>query len=178
MIELVTFDDLASLLELEKLDIEEYPALNVIRDSVVAAIESYIGRELELGQRSETLYAGTYPERMIGLKGLPVQSIGAVACDSGLPVTATIQSYGVRLDTGIRNCRVVVIYTGGFAADAIPSGIRRAALIQTAYEFQAKDHIGAETVSTEGGAVTRPALQLLPEVRRMLDPFKHPLKLN
>jgi len=68
---------------------------------------------------------------------------------------------------------MVVVYTGGITEAT--NSMNRAALLQTAYEFQAKDHIGASSVSAEGGSVQRPELGLLKEVKRILSKDKHPL---
>ena len=73
----------------------------------------------------------------------------------------------------LTNAKVVIVYTGGITI--VPDAMARAALLQTAYEFQSKDQIGAESVTTDGGSVSRPALGLLKEVKRNLEKYKHPL---
>lgn len=175
-IELVEFSALAKLLGLSESSIASYPALSVIRDSVVSALENYTGREFEKKQRSETLYAIDAPIRMMGLKALPVISVASVTDEDGNALDYRRTGYGIELTAPAFDIIVSAIYTGGYAESALPEDLKRAALIQTAYEFQTKSHIGAETVSTEGGTVSRPALQILPEVKRIMDAYMHPLR--
>jgi len=180
-IELVTYEALADFMGLEDYDLSAYPALDVVRDSVVAALESYMGRELENRQRTETIYAYGKPMKMLALKAIPVVTVSEVLVD-GYDWTsyATATGYGIRLDRAAMYAQAQVTYTGGFVADgvSIPEDIARAALIQTAYELQSKDNVGASSVSTEGGTVQRPAIGLLSEVKRLLNNHKHPLKQN
>jgi hypothetical protein len=54
--------------------------------------------------------------------------------------------------------------------------MNRAALLQVAHEFQRKERIGSDSISTEGGTVTYPQLGLLAEVKKRLNQYIHPLK--
>jgi len=169
------------LLGLEDSEITDYPALDVIRDSVTAAFEAYTGRLFESKERTETIYYGYPGTKYLSLEAVPISSVSAlVVTTSETDETFTehddyeIASYGLRLLTSISDCKVAITYTGGLST--VPDDIKRAALLQTAYEFQAKDQIGADSISTEGGTISRPALGLLKEVRRILDRNIHPLK--
>lgn len=179
-IELVTYADLKALLSLTDAAITDYPALNLLRESVTAAIESYLGRELESKSRSATIYASNVATQMIHLKAVPVASVSALTVTIGTDsedYTANdyeITVYGVKLYGKVSNAKIEITYTGGIST--VPDAINRAALMQTTYEFQSKENIGAESVSTEGGFVSRPALGLLKEVRRMLSSERHPLR--
>jgi len=183
-IELVTYADLKALLGLTQSLITGYPALGVIRDSVVYAIEDYIGRKLEKDDRTETIYIGVTPSQMISLPAIPVVTVATVTVTQGQTDTVyastdyDIEEYGIKLAGRVSNAKVVVVYNGGLEVAAIPTSITRAALLQTAYEWQAKDQIGATSTSTEGGSVQRPELGLLKEVKRLLNKHKHPLKLT
>jgi len=176
---LVSYDELKDLLGLTKTSISDYPALDVLVNSVQYAIEEYLGRLLELNARTETLYIGGTSSQMVSLPGIPVSSITSVTITQGQVDTVStdydIVDYGIRLHAKLQRAKVVVVYEGGL--DDIPTSVNRAALMQTAYEWQAKDQIGAESVSTDGGMVQRPALGLLKEVKRMLNSEKHPLRL-
>lgn len=178
-IELVSYDDLAALLGLEASAITDYPALGVLQLSVLAGIEEYIGRELENKERTENVFVGNTPTQMIGLVGLPVASISTVTVTTEGTEEEYgsddyyITEYGIKFHAKVVNAKVVVSYIGGLLT--VPTTINRAALIQTAYEFQSKDQIGAESVSTDGGMVSRPPLGLLAETKRMLNSEKHPL---
>jgi len=179
-IELVSYADLKALLNLSESLITDYPALNLLRESVTAAIEGYLGRELESKSRSVIIYAPNVATQMIHLKAVPVASVSALTVTIGGNAEEynandyEIKNYGVRLYGKVSNAKIAITYTGGIST--VPDAINRAALMQTAYEFQSKEHIGAESVSTEGGFVSRPALGLLNEVKRMLNSERHPLR--
>lgn len=182
-IELTTYAALKALMSLEKATITDYYALDEIRNSVTSAIEEELDRLLESKERTETIYIGSFSQSMLRLPAVPISSISSVMVTSGINSDAyaendeyEITDYGIKLLSSISNVKIVIIYTGGIST--VPDAIARAALLQTAYEFQAKDHIGAESVSTDGGNVSRPALGLLKEVKRLLVKYKHPLSLN
>ncbi len=181
-LELVTFADLAKLGALTKTPIAEYPALEVINDSMIDAFEQYLGRKLNNAERTETKHPGRFGMRQLYLPGIPVTAVSSVTItqlgnsqswieDEQYEVTG----YGLRLFTPVIHSKVVVVYTGGLSAVAEESNLNRAALYQITYEHQSKDHIGAESVSNEGGNVTRPELSLLKETKRMIRSSMHPL---
>jgi len=179
-IELVTFADLKAFLDLESAAITDYPALNIIRSSATFAIEEYLGRLLESKERTETIYIGSYKTSMIKLPAIPITAISSVTVTIGSDSETydeheeyEITDYGLKLFTTLMNAKIVVVYTGGITT--VPDVMNRAALLQTIFEFQAKDQVGAESVSSTGGSVSRPVLGLLKEVRRMLNSEKHPL---
>lgn len=181
-IELVTYASLKALMGLEGTVITDYPALDELRTSVTSAIEEELDRLLESKERTETIYVGSFNQAMLRLSAVPIASISSVTVTSGINSDTydehdeyEITEYGIRLLSSIANVKIVIVYTGGIST--VPDAIARAALLQTAYEFQAKDHIGAESVSTDGGSVSRPALGLLKEVKRLLAKYKHPLAI-
>ena len=180
-IELVSFADIKSVINLEDAAITDYPGLGIIRDNVVFAIESYLSRYLENTDYTQSVKVMS-KTKMIPLRALPVESISTVTVSTlGVDESLTehndymITDYGILLDSSVNRSSVDVEYTGGYEAADVPNEIKRAAILQTIYEFQGKDTIGATSVSTEGGSVQTPALGLLKEVRRLLDPFKHQL---
>lgn len=183
LLELVTFEELAKLLTLTKTPISEYPALEVIKDSVILAIEDHLGRSLNNEERTDTQYIGKLGRSMIKLPGIPITAVDSVTVtQAGVSESYVenthyeIRGFGLQMHMMLRNCKIVVVYTGGLSAVSEEPKLNRAALYQTAYEFQGRAHIGAESVSTEGGSVSRPALGLLDETKRMLNKSGHPLK--
>jgi hypothetical protein len=177
-IRLISYDELQSILHLEQ-DEDSYTDLVTISSSVTTAIESFLKRTLELNTYTDRCYVSN--TAMIGLKALPVQSVSSVTSTiNGVTSTITnydITPYGIELSTPQTGGYVDVTYTGGYDEDDVPEDIARAALLQIAYEYQNHDHIGAESVTNEGGFVQRPALGLLKEVKRLLANHKHPLYL-
>ena len=183
--ELTSFDDLKAFLGLTDAAITDYPALGIIKPSVEYAIESYLGRELQKIERTETFYVSG-PTKMLSLKALPIDSISSLSITM-LDESETLESgdyvitkYGLKLLFDLEDAKVVITYTGGIGTDYanVPGDIIRAATLQTSFEFQTKSQVGAETVSTEGGTVSRPELGLLKEVKRMLWSYLHPLKIK
>lgn len=175
----IPYDQLRGLLKFEGDTIDDYPDMAVVRTNVTAAIESYLGRKLEYGTYTETRLPQVQPTKMIYLDAIPVESVSSVTVE-GVALSSSsyvITDYGLRLATAVTEEKVVVVYTGGIDDGDEPAELIRAGVIQTAYEFQGKQNIGAETVNTEGGSVTRPALQLLPEVKRTLAKLRHPKEL-
>ena len=181
-LDIVDFDQLKALLGFGKGE-SDYPALETLELRVAAAVQGYLRRELELKERTEVITMMN-PSDMLMLKALPVASVSSVSLNNFGDVTTLAAdemmavSFGLQLALAIGPGVATVVYNGGYKNADIPDGIRQAATTQIAYEFQTKDHIGAETVSTEGGTKTTPSLQLLPEVKRMLDSFRHPMRVN
>jgi len=183
-LELVTFNKVKDFLQLEREE-SSYPELAIIAPSVVSAIENFIGRFLEQKERTEEFLIGSIATRFIDLKGIPIVSVSSASVtELGDSDTLTenedfiISNGGIELlYTSFKRCKVSVTYTGGYAADNVPEDIQRAALLQTVYEYQSKDYVGASSVTTEGGSIQRPPIGLLKEVRRLLDNYKHPAQI-
>ncbi len=173
MADLVTFEQLDALLNLKQSE-DNYPALRLLMDSVKAAIQNHIGRDISFGKYTESRII-TCQTSMIGLKALPIKSVSAVTIDGVSTTNYKIRDYGIEVPGGLDDVTIAVTYKGGF--DKVPEDINRAALLQTAYEFQNKANIGAESVTNEGGSIQRPALGLLKEVRERLKNYKHPLRM-
>lgn len=176
---LFEYSDLKSLLGLEEELITAYPALVTIGNSVTSAIEDHIGRDITSAERTESAFYGS-STRMISLRGLPITTVSTVTVteDGTATVLTTdeyvVTGYGIKLLSPVEDSFVSVTYTGGFSS--IPASIARAALLQTAYEFQSKEQIGASQVNTDGGSVSRPELGLLSEVKKRLKAHIHPLR--
>lgn len=177
-IRLISYDDLQSILHLEQAE-DSYPDLITISSSVTTAIESYLKRILALNTYTERCYLSN--TTMVGLKAWPVASVSSVTSTiNGVTSTVTdynITPYGIDLAMVQSGGYVDVTYVGGYDEDDVPEDIARAALLQIAYEYQNHDHIGAESVTNEGGFVQRPAIGLLKEVKRLLSSHKHSLQL-
>ncbi len=179
-LELLTYDDLKDLLNLKGSLITEYPALDLLRDSVTIAFEEYLGRDLQSLERTETVFIGGSKTVMIKLRAIPISDIASLTItERGTVSTLTensdfeVTNYGIYFYAPIVRCKVDITYTGGLAVTT--EALTRGALLQVAYEFQSKEHIGSDHVSTEGGSVSRPALQLLKEVKRTINRERHPL---
>jgi hypothetical protein len=171
---LVHYADIKALLGLEKTE-DQYPALMVLIDSVQASIESYTGRKFEFGTHNERIFI-VKPTQFLPLSALPVYSIESIVDASGSVITDyQIAFYGLKSNAWTANGYLDIEYDGGYTIASMPPEIKRAALLQIAFEYQNHDNIGAESVSTQGGVIQRPALSLLDEVKNMLNHYKHPI---
>jgi len=181
-LELISFANLKKLLTLTDAAISDYPPLEVINSTMVDAFEVYLGRKLESMERTDTQYVNTFKKWKIMLPAIPIASVDSVTVTWGEDSESLtefehyeIGASGLRLYDRISNAKIVTVYTGGLSLVTEEPNLQRAALYQIAYEFQTKEWIGSESVSSEGGNVTRPELQLLKETKRMLGPSRHPL---
>jgi hypothetical protein len=181
---LVEYERLKDLLGLTGGEISEYPELPIIISRIESAFQGYMGRDLERAEDlSEEIYI-TFPGSMLKLRRIPVVSVSSMTIVDSLGNSEEVSSdyyvispWGVQLSfLGYPASRATVVYTGGYLDDEMPQGIKDAAIIQAAYEYQNKDYIGAKMIRGEGGSVEIPSLQLLPEVKRMIGEYIHPLK--
>lgn len=174
MLTLVKFESLKAILDLEKAAIDDYPALQELQKSVYYAIESYLGRYLEQDTYTEK---APVSGNLVPLKALPVSTVSAAVLSSGVDLVAEVEIVydGIRLPYKVSSSLVETTYVGGF--DTVPGDITRAALLQVIHEWQRKEHVGATSVTNEGGSIQWPELTLLTEVKRLLDPYVHPARL-
>ena len=170
-IELVSFDDLKDLLGLNKTE-GDYADLAIIQPSVVSAFESHTRRVFTEDDYEEELFVGPLSTKMIPLKGLPINAITEVTIDDVVTESYKISVYGAELDTKVKNQVVKVKYNGGLSS--VPRSLNRAALLQTAYEYQNKNSIGLEVVSSPGGNIVKPQVGMLKEVEKLLNEHIHP----
>jgi len=169
-IELVSFDELKLYLGLSKTELD-YPELTLIQESVVSAVESYTRRILTEDKYSKTVFVFC-KTKMIMLDAIPIKTISSILIDGIATTDYKIKQYGVQLDKYVEDVELSISYTGGL--ETVNSIIKRAALLQTVYEFQNKDSIGIQTISTDGGTTVKPELGLLKEVKILLDGHIHP----
>ena len=66
---------------------------------------------------------------------------------------------------------IKITYVAGYGSGGIPTAIKHAACIQVAHWYQARAHIGRTNLSSAGQTVALNTLELLPEVRKALQPY-------
>lgn len=153
------------------------PALDVLQTSLSRLFDDYLYRTLAEGTYTETIFSRQAPTQIIPLRALPITSVTSVTVGGVATTAYVITSHGLRLAGSVRLQDVVVSYIGGYSDASIPTTIKKAALLQLAYEYKKLPHIGATSVTTDGGTVNSPELALLKEVRRLLAPYRHPAKI-
>ena len=169
-IELVGFDKLAPVIPLNSAE-ATYPDLTIIQESVVSQFEDHTNRTFTEDNYEEELFVGM-SSKMIPLKAIPVSEVTEVTIDDVVTTDYNIRPYGVELGYKVQNQTVKVTYAGGLAT--VPKSLERAALLQTTYEYQHKNSIGLEIVSTPGGTITKPEVGMLKEVKKILNAYMHP----
>lgn len=176
------FNDVKTLLELEKAE-SNYPVIGVIEESVIAAIENHVRRKLIYANYvdKEIIEEGS---RIHALKAYPIKLINYVKID-GESITDYRQlTQAIDLRQPYSQCEIEVSYYGGYkkitdtgneftTVQNLDSEIYRAIFLQTIFEYQSRDYIGANTVTNEGGSVSKPGLKLLDEVVRILKNHRH-----
>tara|TARA_R110000824_G_scaffold249220_9_gene438192 strand:- start:870 stop:1472 length:603 start_codon:yes stop_codon:yes gene_type:complete len=87
--------------------------------------------------------------------------------DEGLLILKQTSVQG-EWDAGTRT--VKIIYTSGFSTT--PMAIKHACAIQVAHWYSARSHIGKTSVTQGGGSASVATLELLPETRQALGPYR------
>lgn len=160
-IELVKFKDLKNILGLIGNEEAGYPGLKILKDKILNSIESYLGYELEQKERAMSEYIHC-PRQEIILNALPINSVSSVCFDTSIELDHSnyeITSYGIKLKQALSTTLVQVKWIGGYKQENIPNPIKRAALLQTIFEYQDND-------------MELPPLLL--DAKVLLNPYKHP----
>ena len=87
--------------------------------------------------------------------------------DEGLIVLKQDSTQGV-FDAGKRSIKVV--FSAGYSSPPMP--IKHACVLQCAHWYSARLHIGKTSVNQGGGSASVSTLELLPETREALRPFR------
>ena len=170
--------------------------LTTILEKVSAAIESYLGRELEDTGSDATMYfSGDGRRRIFAVRRFPGVTVTSVhdSLDRSYGSGDLISSddYAVHADEGlvemeyplqpgVRNVRIV--YSGGYEADEetgilpVPDPIKHACILQAAEVYRRRESMTETSVSNDLGTMSMPVtfdlMDLTPGVKRTLDPFK------
>lgn len=188
--DLVRFAVLKDVLTLSAAAYTNYPSFSQLHEALKGRFEEFLGRGLENTSRTETVTLGLVPTRLVPLRGVPVGTVSSVtvATVNGTATLGTgdyriIPGYGLRLAQEWSEADITVAYTGGaITSSSYPQGtyaaLERAGLMQLIHDNDQREHMGATSVTTEGGTVTRPELGLLREVRETLQFFRHPSRIG
>lgn len=171
---------------LEKPDNQQDTLLGMIIDQVSQRIETALNRKLTKVARTEKFnggrrlyYVAAYPIDEALALTVVVEGVSKVK-DTDFFVEPTSGLIEFWLETVFTKPRgVVITYTGGFATDtptqlvSAPDDLKRAALLQAAFDFRRRKDIGLSSVTMPDGsvAVESPA-SLLPEVKSILKAYR------
>lgn len=174
--------------DLEITDPQDDAALTRWMETLQGRFDAHLQRTLLRGVNVTEYFNGGGTR--IWLERSPVESVASVHVDNDRAWGAdTVKientdfkvdyskgsiSYGILGATefadGSQNIRV--IYTGGYAAGAVPEGIRGAFLIQLGYEWRNRRDLGRQGLSAQGANLTLAPADLLPLVKNALASFK------
>ena len=161
-------------------------------DSAAAAYLGFIRRS----DGAESIESGTYVEYLDGPGGRdltttvkPIISITSIYDDPDLDYTDSADliaasDYTLYKDEGriildynatdaswsVGYRHIKITYVAGFAS--IPNQIKHAACLQVAHWYQGRSHIGRTNLSSQGQTVSLNTLELLPEVKQALMPYR------
>jgi len=183
---LVSIDD--AKIALEKTDSTHDELLDLIILGLSDRIEAALNRKLEALSRVEKFQGG---QTYLGLQAFPVDLTKPFTVKFNGSAMTIDDDYYVDAGNGIITLHLElppwppmvteVTYTGGYSPDAegiltnIPSGIKRACLMQTVFEFRRRKDIGLTGVNGPDGSVTKfSAFELLPEVKDLLKLYRKP----
>jgi len=180
---LVSLADLK--LFMEKTDTDHDKVLEDMLGQISVRIQSFLNRLLEKQARTQYFNGG---RRYYYLPAFPIDSIAVltVVVDSS---TQTLDSdYFVWHDEGCiefycsvsatQPKNVVITWTGGYDKQSgdvlrVPDDVKRACVLQTAYEFRRRNDLGASSTGMSGGSITyQPPVDFLPDVQSILDMYR------
>lgn len=180
---IVTFQEVASFLELKQSASQNYPNLVFLIDSMQSTFESYTSRLFDLEERTETFrISDEVGQDTFWIKGVPITSVAEVTIDSVAQTGFTFSDNSVRIATIASQGQTVQIrYTGGIIDNSsdmarlatLPNDLRLAAIRQIAFEYQNISRIGVTQVGIEDNARTIPTLDLIQYTRRVLDSYRN-----
>tara|TARA_R110002020_G_scaffold102600_10_gene240793 strand:- start:2628 stop:3236 length:609 start_codon:yes stop_codon:yes gene_type:complete len=171
--------------------------LNTLVSRFNAVAAAYMGYPKQ-SSGAVSLESGTYIEHIDGPGGRdltltvkPVSSITSIYDDPDLDYTDsadliaasdyTLYSHEGRVvldynatdaswSTGYRHIKAT--YVGGYTGANMPKAIQHAACLQVAHWYAGRSHIGRTNLSSQGQTVALKTLELLPEVRMALQPYR------
>ena len=174
----------------------EDATLNTLISRFDAVAAGYMGYPKQ-SSGAVSMESGTYVEYLDGPGGReltvtakPVVSITSVYDDPDLDYTDSADLiaasdytlYGhegrVVLDYNatdaawsVGNRHIKITYVAGYTGATMPKAIQHAACLQVAHWYQGRSHIGRTNLSSQGQTVSLMTLELLPEVKRALQPY-------
>ena len=171
--------------------------LNTLVSRFNAVAASYMGFPKQ-SSGAVSIESGTYIEHLDGPGGRelavtvkPVSSITSIYDDPDLDYTDSADliaasDYTLFSDEGkvvldynavdaawsVGHRHIKITYVAGYASGGIPTAIKHAACIQVAHWYAARSHIGRTKISSAGQTAALETLELLPEVKMALQPYR------
>ena len=146
-------------------------ALSLESGTYLEILDGPGGKYLYLSAKPATAIASIYddPDLEYGSDDLIAASDYVLHDLEGLVILKNDASDG----TFSENARAIkVTYTAGYTGGTMPGAIKHAACLQVAHWYGARAHIGRTNVSAQGQTAALSTLELLPETREALKPYR------
>lgn len=188
---IATLDDLKTWLAIASSEVSIDENLQTLLDGVDQAFRDFMGRELLISRRIETVSRTRRFQRRLTLRNAPITSVVSVNADLartfGASTVIASSTYVVFGDQGVivfdddlpEGAGVVrVTYDAGLASDATDfqskyPRLHQLALQQAQYEYQRRNSAGASSDVAQGASkVWTGQVQLLNVVKDALSPYR------
>jgi uncharacterized phiE125 gp8 family phage protein len=181
-IQLIDIADVKAFLEISDTSFDSL--LTSMVQDISQRMENYLNRTLKEDTYTEYFEVG---RRNYWVKAYPISTVSSVVVDSTTQVEDT--DFFVRENEGLieflnktsgtKPKKVVITYTGGYTETssvlAVPDDLKRACVLQTAYEFRRRKDIGLSSISMPDGSTSKFTdnewLQILKWYRRIPTEF-------
>lgn len=179
---LISLDSLKTFLE--KTDNQHDAMLTTIIEQVSQALETALNRKLTKAERVEKFNGD---RRMYYVSAYPIDTGAALSVSVEGVVKTKDSDYFVDAESGLiefwlttvytKPFGVQITYTGGYTVSsdvlAVPDDLKRATMMQCAFDFKRRKDLGLTSVTMPDGTLTTemPA-ELLPEVKRIIKTYR------
>jgi hypothetical protein len=154
---------------------DDFPEIKIMVNELQYAFEEFCYRKIATVDLIKETFYITNGDSFLALDALPIKKVNEVKIDGKILSPSVIKTSGggiyIPKNNTNQDQRVDVKYFGGF--EEMPPAILRAARIQMIYEYERRNYLGAQSVSSEGTTVSYPEFGLLKEVKRLLQNYKN-----
>jgi hypothetical protein len=192
-IQLVSLSDARTWLDQQATHTDDDTLITDMIQKVSGSIERYLHRELENTQAARVEYfSGDGKRRIYPLRRFPIATVTSVydsadrsygsgdliaSDDYAIHAEEGFLEFEYPLAYGVRN--VKISYNGGYTASSgvlpVPDGMKHACLIQVTELYRRRTTLTQNITMDLGNAqspVTFDVMDLLPGVKRLLDPYR------
>jgi len=147
-------------------------ALSIESGTYVEYLDGPGGRELALTVKPVTAIASVYDDPDLDY----TDSADLISSDDytlyGIEGRVILDYNATDTAWSVGRRHIKVTYTGGYSGGTMPNAIKHAACLQVAHWYQSRAHIGRTNLSSGGQTVALKTLELLPEVKEALRPYR------
>jgi hypothetical protein len=165
---------------------------DAVDDTLLGNILNYVSTEFEVfcnrkflkQQRTSYFDSG---KKYYALNAFPIDSTTTLTVTYGSTVQTLNSDYYVWEDRGliefysIPSCtqpkEILIVWSGGFTETSgvldVPDDLKYACVMQASYAFRRRKDLGNSSISTGDGRITISTVDLLPDVKKILNRYKY-----